>query len=88
MSNYKWGEVRGMSLMFTNVWPLFCGIICTSDNFHTTCTVTTAVKEITQQASTNQEVIITAIFEDPLKCLCMLLCYLEVNSDRFSWIFA
>ena len=86
MSNYKWGEVRGMSLMFTNVWPLFCRIKFTSDNFHTT--VTTAVKEITQQASTNQEVIITAFFEDPLKYLCMLLCCLEVNSDHSSWIFA
>ncbi|XP_065901904.1 protein NLRC3-like [Dysidea avara] len=79
MSKYKHGEVHGMSLMFTNVWPLFCGIKCTSDSFHTT--VTTAVKQITQQASSNQEV--TTIFEDLLKCLCMLQCCLEVSNDQF-----
>jgi len=79
MSQYKHGEVHGMSLMFTNVWPLFCGIKCISDSFHTT--VTSAVRLLTQQAFSNQEV--TAIFEDPLKCLSMLQCCLEVNKNQF-----
>jgi len=80
MSKYKHGEVHGISLMFTNVWPLFCGIKrISSDSFH--ATFTSAIKLITQQVSSNQEV--TAIFEDPLKCLCMLQCCLEVNDNQF-----